>query len=128
MGKLASLVAAKGKTFFATALAILALPLATQAANSTWGGSTGNWDVPGNWNNGIPTTAVATVNGGTAIVPTGYTGTATSLYISGSSGASGSVLISGGSMRVNSLMSVGSVAGSTGSLRITDGTLSSGST
>ena len=80
--------------------------------------TSGNWNVSGNWTNGLPDlNTAAYIDGNLAVnAPTGVSGTAGSLYI-GNSGT-GTLNINGGIVR-NSAGLLGSNAGSNGTVTMT---------
>ena len=96
-------------------------PLPLRAQTVTWGGSSGNWNVPANWTSGTaPGSGTnAIIDSGTALLPVSVTGTANALTI-GNSGT-GALTISGGSLGDASVV-MGSAAGSNGTATVGSGT------
>jgi fibronectin-binding autotransporter adhesin len=81
------------------ALALFVLSDSLLAQTTQWTGSTGNWFTAGNWNNGVPTSALNTVirNGGTAQIASGGAAEVGILTL-GSAGNTGALNISDGSL------------------------------
>jgi fibronectin-binding autotransporter adhesin len=86
----------KKRIAFLLPLALALHPFATLAQDRTWTGTTGSWDVPGNWSgSAVPTTAGdAFISSGTATLGVGVSGEANDIYL-GRTG-NGSLSISGG--------------------------------
>ena len=87
----------------------------------TWNVSSGNWNVSGNWKGGAPSLGVSAyiVNGGTALLPIGVTGAASTLYLGDVS--SGTISITGGLLKDQDSY-IGGNASSVGSVAISSGT------
>ena len=80
------------------ALAFAILPLAAKA-DTVWSGTTGAWDVPGNWVGGAvpnPGSGTTFINGGTAQLGVGVSGTTGGPFFEIGQGGNGALSISGG--------------------------------
>ncbi len=96
------------KQFCLITVFFLMLTTITSAADTYWLGTTGNWSVSSNWDNGEPGQwGVAKINnGGTAQIASGYE-ECHSLYIGYNSGDIGTVDMTGGSLSVSYYLNVG---------------------
>lgn len=110
------------------AFSLLCMASCLRAQNTTWSiPASANWDVPGNWSSGLPGLEIAYTyinNGGTALLPAYISGTYNQLSIGFANGGVGAINISGGNLSGGGYR-LAEGAGSSASITITSGTLSS---
>jgi autotransporter-associated beta strand protein len=84
---------------FAVVAVLLLAPTAARAATYSWGVSSGDWSVPGNWGGTLPTSAdtASIVNGGTATVTLAGE-VCNTLWLGGTTGAGALQMTAGSSL------------------------------
>jgi fibronectin-binding autotransporter adhesin len=85
--------------------AVLGVPGALQAGDSSWKGATGSWADGSNWSGGVPGAGsnAYIANWGTATLAAGVAGTSFAVYLGNGAGTLGAIDINGGSLNADAM-------------------------